>query len=72
MCMQWINKDICDDRSMWNPSTCAYECYKSCHVGAYLSFMNYKCRKILVDDLVLACEDAILSATESSFDNNSH
>ena len=52
----------CDNGFIWNPSTCECECDKSCDVGEYLDYVNCKCRKRLIDKLVLECEDEIFNA----------
>ena len=39
-------------RFIWNPSNYEYECDKSCDIGEYLDYKNFKCRKKLVDKLV--------------------
>ena len=51
-CKELIDKGICDKRLIWNPSNCECECDKSCDVGEYLDYENYKCRKKLADKLV--------------------
>ena len=48
-----IDKGICDKGFNWNPSNCECECDKSCDVGEYLDYKNCKCRKRLVDKLVV-------------------
>ena len=40
-----IDKGICDKGFTWNPSNCEYECDKSCDVGEYLDYENFKCGK---------------------------
>ena len=40
-----IDKGVCDKGSIWNPSDCKCEYDKSCNVGEYLYYENYKCRK---------------------------
>ena len=44
---------------IWNPSNCECECDKSCDVGEYLNYENYKCRKRLVEKLVDECNENI-------------
>ena len=60
-----IGKGRCDDRFIWNPSTCECECDKSCDVEKYLDYENCKCRKTLTDKLASECEDKILYATDT-------
>ena len=54
-----IDKGICGEEFLWNPSNCESECDKSCDVGKYLDYKNCKCRKILVDKLVEECTENI-------------
>ena len=56
-----IGKGRCDDGFIWNPSTCECEYDKSCDIGEYLNYENFKCWKILIDKLVLQCEDESLN-----------
>ena len=50
-CKELIDKGVCDKGSIWNPSDCKCEFDKSCNVGEYLYYENYKCRKKLVHEL---------------------
>ena len=43
----------------FNPSNCDCECDKSCGVGEYLDYSNYKCRKRLLDPLIEECIENI-------------
>ena len=54
-----IDKGICDQGYIWNPSNCECECDKSCDVGEYLDYKNYKSRENLVDKLVEECTENI-------------
>ena len=54
---QLIYKGIYDKRFIWSPSSCEYECDKSCDVGEYLNFENFKFRKRLIDKLVEECSE---------------
>ena len=47
-----IDKDVCDEGFIWNPSNCDYECYKSCDFSEYLDYKNCECKKRLVNKLV--------------------
>ena len=47
-----IDKGVCNKGFIWNPSNCACESDKSCDVGAYLNYQNWRCRKRLADKLV--------------------
>ena len=48
-----IDKSVCDRWYISNPSNSLCECDKSCDVGEYLDYKSYKCRKRLVDKLVV-------------------
>ena len=54
---------------MWNTSNCRCECNKACEMGEYLDIKNSSCEKRLFGKLVLACEDEILNANETSLDD---
>ena len=54
-----VDEGRCDKGFIWNPSNCDCECDKSCDVGEYLAYENYKCRKKLVDKLVEECSENI-------------
>ena len=71
-----IDRDVCDEGFIWNPSNCECECYKSCHFGEYLDYKNCKCKKSLVDKLVEECaenvEDSRLVEITSTEKKNKH
>ena len=48
---------MCDKEFIWNPSNCECECDKSCDVGEYLDFENFKCGKRTIDKLVEECSE---------------
>ena len=50
-CKELIDKGVCDKGFIWNHSNCGCECDKSCDIGEYLDYSNYKCSKKLVDKL---------------------
>ena len=50
---------MCDKGFIWNPSNCECECDKSCNVGEYLDYENFKCREKLVDKLVEECSETV-------------
>ena len=52
-----IDKGVCDKEFIWNPSNCECECDKSFHIGEYLDYENYKCKKRLVDKSVEECTE---------------
>ena len=54
-----IDKGICDKGFIWNRSNCECECDKTCDVGEYLNYENFKCRKKLVDKLIDECTETI-------------
>ena len=54
-----IDKGICDEGVIWNPSNCEWNCDKSCDVWEYLDYANCKCRKRLTDKLVEECSENI-------------
>ena len=56
---------------MLNPSMCDCKCNnKACKIDEYLDSRNYSCKNLLIGKLVLECKDEILSATETSSDDN--
>ena len=52
-------------------STCDCECNNTCKIDEYLHIKGCSCEKHLIGKLVLACEDNILSTTETSIDEKS-
>ena len=48
-----------DKEFIWNPSNCECECDKSCDVGEYLDYENWKCRKRLIDKLLDECTETV-------------
>ena len=50
---------ICDKGFSWNSSSCDFECDKSCDIGEYLDYQNYKCIKKVVDKLVFQYTESI-------------
>ena len=58
-CKELVGKGIYDKVFNWNPSSCECECDKSCDVGEYFDYKNFKCRKRLVDKLVEKCNENI-------------
>ena len=55
-----IDKGICDNGFIWNPSNCECECEKSCDVAEYLDYENCNAEKKLVDKLVEECIENIV------------
>ena len=67
-----IDKGVCNEGFIWNPSNCECECDKSCDVGDYLGYKNCKCRKKLADKLVGECTkniDEVKIASENEHKN---
>ena len=58
-CKALIDKGVFDKGYIQNPSNCECECDKSCDVGEYLDYENYKCRKRLIDKLVDECTEPV-------------
>ena len=51
-CKELIDKRVCDQGFIWNPSNDECECNKTCDICEYLDYENCKCRKKIVDKLV--------------------
>ena len=58
-CKELSEKGVCEKGSILNPSNCECECDKSYDVGEYLDYESCKCRKKLVDKLVVKCTENI-------------
>ena len=56
-CKELIDKGICDQGFIWNPSNCECECDKNFNFSEYLDYEN--CRKNLVDRLIDECTETI-------------
>ena len=54
-CKKLIDKSVCDNGFIQNPSNFECECYKSCDFSEYLDYKNCECKKSLVDKLVEKC-----------------
>ena len=52
------------DDYIWNPSTCDYECNKTCKVGEQKNIKSCSCKKRLFGKLALTYDDEILDTTE--------
>ena len=50
-----IDKGVCDERFIFNPSNCECECDKSCNISQYLDDSDCKCKKKLIDPLIEEC-----------------
>ena len=53
------DKERCNKGFIWNPSNCNCECDKSCDIGEYLDYKNWRCRRKIVDSLVEECSKNI-------------
>ena len=51
-CKEFVVKDRCDNGSIWNLSTCEFECDKTCDIGEYLDYANCKYTKRLINRIV--------------------
>ena len=58
-CKKLIDKRVCDKGYAWNPINCKYECDKSCNVGEYLNYSDYKCMKKSTNELIDECIETI-------------
>ena len=67
-----IDKGTCDKGFIWNPSNFEFECDKTCDIGEYLDYENFKCRKKLVDKLIDECTETIeeMEFTNVTFTEN--
>ena len=50
---------MCNKGYTWNPSNFECKCDKSCGVGEYLDYSDFKCRKKLADKLIDECTETI-------------
>ena len=58
-CKELTHKGVYDKGYIRNPNNCECERDKSCDVGEYLDYKNFKCRKKMVDKLVEECNKII-------------
>ena len=58
-CKGLTDKGVCNKGFIWNRSNCKCECDKSCDIGDYLDYSNFKCRKKLFDNLIEECTENI-------------
>ena len=56
-CKELIDEDVCDKSYIWNPSNFECECNKSCNIGQYLDNSDCKCKKKLIDPLIVDCTE---------------
>ena len=54
-----IDKGSCDKGFIWNHGNRECESDKTCDVGEYLDYYNYKCGNKLVDKIVKECTENI-------------
>ena len=69
-----INKGVCDKGFIWNPSSSECEWDKSCDIGKYLDYSNFKCRKKLIDKAIEYCTKTIKETRlfGKTLDENKH
>ena len=58
-CKELIDKGVCDEGFIQNPSNSECESDKTCDVGEYLDYESCKCRKKLVDQIIDKCTETI-------------
>ena len=63
-CKYLIDKGRCSNGFIWH--LYGIQCHKSCSFGENLDYTNFKCKKRLIDILVLPCKDEVLNITETS------
>ena len=66
-CKELIDKGVCDKEYAWNPSNCECKCDKSCGLGKYLDYENFKCKK-KIGRLVEECGENIDKAKLTEID----
>ena len=54
-CKELIDKGMCHEVFIWNPSNCESECDKTCDNGEILDYKSCKCRNKTVDKLLEEC-----------------
>ena len=70
-CKELIDKGVCDKEYAWNPSNCECKCDKSCGLGKYLDYENFKCKK-KIGRLVEECGENIDKAKLTEIDFFEH
>ena len=58
-CKELIDKGVCNNKFIWNPSICECECDKSCDIAEYLDYEKCKCSQTLVDKIIGECNKSI-------------
>ena len=56
-CKELIDKGVCDEGYVSNPSNCECGWDKSCDTGEYLDYSNCKCKKKVYDKLIDECTE---------------
>ena len=64
-CKELDDWGSCKNDYLWNPSTCDCECNKASKICEYLDIKTCSYKNRLIGKLVLACQDEILSTTET-------
>ena len=54
-CKELIDQGLCDKGYIFNPSNCKCECDKLCNTSQYLDYLDYKCKKKIIDLIVEKC-----------------
>ena len=62
------DESIRDDHA-WNPSTCDCGCNKVFVIDDYLNTKKFSCKKHTFGQLVLACNNEVLNAAQTSHDD---
>ena len=52
-CKELIDKGVCDKGFIFNPSNCKCDCDKSCNTIQYLDYLDCKCKKKIIDLLII-------------------
>ena len=58
-CKELMEKRVFDKGFILNPSNCECVCNKSCDIGEYLDYLNFKCREELIDKVIGECTENI-------------
>ena len=56
-CKELIDKGVCNKGYIFNPSNCKCECDKSCNTSQYLDYLDCKCKKKIIDLIVVECTE---------------
>ena len=56
-CKELIDKIVCNKGYIFNPSNCKCECDTSCNTSQYLDYLDFKCKKKIIDLIVEKCTE---------------